>query len=293
MRIVLASACVLLWISYVHCQMVSAPPSAVNDKIVHENIGAPTATVFTYGRRPLEEALIRFNREYGWAIDYEDAPVVDASEIVDDNASFRLNDPNYPEKELFPKGQPFTATVSEDQPGSADVATVLQQLLTIYNASGNPGHYRLARTSQGTFVMEGDRYRSESGGEVSYAPVLGCVISANIPPSQLHDALEIVAASLNNTCRGSNLNVDYAALLGEQLTSGKVSGTYDVMSAREIIVSLLSQEPGLMFYTVDYIPGIRQFNLYTWLTFKRKTIVVGDERLEPVLNSAVMGTRDH
>jgi hypothetical protein len=275
----------------VNAQTKTAYPDQHSARIVHNSDENPTATVFTYSRTPLQDAIRKINDEYGWAINYEDAPTVNAFEIVDDDPDFRQSHPNLKEG-YFPNGQPFHSTFKESRTHHADVEAVLQQLLQDYNASSNPGRYTLKRTSQNGYVVVGTKYKSESGAEVEFTPPLSCPISVTISSMSLREAIQLVAKQVNSTCK-ANLSAEYAAQMLGQLGARDVSGTYDREPARDVIEELLLQEQGLVYYSVDYAPGINQFYLDTGLVYETITGVDGNLVPNPVLNKRVAGAGEH
>lgn len=268
-------------------------PGPQNSRIVHNDDGYPTATVFTYSETPLGAAILAINEEYGWDINYEDVPTVSASELVDNFAEFHRSHPGFHEDiqdGYSLKLQPFRSTFNELDAHHADKESVLEQLIRDYNASANPGKFRLERTRQDGFVVVGAQYRSESGSEVEYTPILSCSISLYIPPSSLHDALGLVADQVNKTCLNdlhARLSAKFAALDSGPRTAGDVFGDFQQEAARDVVENLLWQEAGLMNYFVEYKPGINQFYLETWLAHRKIVGVDGNEIFEPILNSRV------
>jgi hypothetical protein len=249
--------------------------------------------VFTYGYTPLFDAVLTVNEEYGWNINYEDAPTVNASELVDNDAEFHRTHPGFHEEiqdGYVRKVQPFRSSFIELDAHHADQESVLEQIVRDYNASENPGKFRLDRTKQGGYIVVGTRYKSESGSEVEYTPILNCSISLDIPPSNLHDALGLVAEQANKTC-SNNLHAELSAKFAAQepgpRTGGNVFGNFRQEAARDVVDNLLGQEVGLMNYSVHYAPGINKFYLVTWLAHRKIVGADGNEILDPILNSRV------
>ncbi len=270
-------------------------PGLQNSLITHNNDGSPTATVSIYSDPPLAAAILAINQEYGWDINYEDAPTVNASELVDNFAEFHRTHPGFHEDiqdGYSRKVQPFRSSFSEFDEHHADKGSVLEKVIRDYNASTNPGKFRLERTMRGGYVVVGSKYKSESGSEVEYTPILSCSISLYIPPSDLHDALELVVDQVNKACPSqlhATLSAKFAADDPGPLTSGDVSGRFGHEAARGVVEGFGWQEAGLMNYFVEYKPGINKFYLETWLAHGRIVGVDGNEILNPVLNSRVGG----
>lgn len=291
MKLLIAVACLCLYCPRVQAQTKTPSTEPREGRIVHEGNESPTATVFTYGRRPLQEAIRLVNEEYGWGINYEDGPTVNASEVVDDDSEFRRLHPGYQEG-FVAKGQPFRSTFNENPTHHADEETVIQQLLDDYNASTNPGRYSLARTAQNGYAIVGTKYKSVSGAEVAFTSFLNCQISVAISPMSLHDAVQLVAKQVSDACK-TYLNVEYAGEALGPLAEGNVAGNYDREPARDVVEALLLQERGLLCYSVEYVPVLNQFYLETWLVRRKITGVDGNQILDPVLNESVVGADQH
>lgn len=291
MKRLIVIICFGLYFSNVHAQISNASPEQLPARIVHNEDDSQTATVFTYSHRPLEDAIYQINEEYGWSINYEDAPTVNASEVVEDDPDFRRSHPHLQEGYL-PNGHPFQSTFKETRTHHAEKETVLRQLLQDYNASTNPGRYSLEHAAQKGYVIVGTEYKSESGSEVAITPLLSCAISLTITPMSLRDALQLVAKQVNDTCK-TNLNAEYAAQMLGQLGAGNASGTYSKESARDVIEDLLLQQRGLLYYFVEYVPGLNMFYLQTFLVRETITGTDGNQIRSPVLNEKVVGAAEH
>ena len=291
MKLLIAMVCLCLHCADLQAQTMTPSTEPREGRIVHENNASQTATVFTYSRRPLQEAIRLVNEEYGWGINYEDAPTVNASEVVDDDAEFRKLHPGYREG-FVAKGHPFRSTFNETLTHHADQETVLLQLLEDYNTSTNPGRYSLERTAQNGYVIVGTKYKSVSGTEATFISPLNCPISVAISPMSLHDALQLVAKQVSDTCK-TDLNAEYAGEALGPLANGNVAGTYDQQLARDVVEALLLQERGFLCYSVEYVPVLNQFYLETWLVRRKITGVDGNQILDPVLNERAVGAEQH
>jgi hypothetical protein len=262
------------------------PATGRPDGKIEPSAGQPeTATVFTYSRRPLLETIELLNDEYGWNIHYEDAPTLDPSEVVDDDAEFRKAHPGY-QRGYEPKGEPFHSVFEAGDTSPVGEEAILQQVLRDYGETTNPGRYALERTTQNGFAIVGSEYHSPSGASVEFEPPLSCKISLRIPPMSLHDALEAVVAELKGTCK-SNRNIEYAAGGEGDLQKMSVSGTYNQEAARNVVEDLISQEPGLFYYMVEYKPVVNQFYLEIQLTLRTIRNGDGSQHVEPALNQRI------
>jgi hypothetical protein len=248
-------------------------------KIVRSEDGSNVATIYTYSHEPLRDALLLVNREYGWDVNYEEGPVVNPSEIVDDRTEEGRSPHPDGHINYEPNGQPFRSSFKELRPHEADEAAVLAQLLSDYNMSSNPGRYGLVRTSSGGYSVVGTRYKDQNGVEQAFTAPLSCPISITIGPTDLPTALNLVATQVNQLCRVS-LSAKYGASF---YTAIRVAGTYSHQSAREVIDLLLRQaEGGRLYYSVGYAPVEGVFYLTVAPVFKRVVQPDGGTILVPV-----------
>jgi hypothetical protein len=272
-------------------QVGEIPKKSVDREIVHSEGGI--ATVYASTHTPLQDAILALNEEYGWSINYEDAPTVNPSDLVDDNAEFHLSHPGFHAKLLdgySPKAKPFHSTFKEIDKRHADKDIAIGKVIQDYNESNNPGKYALIRTALNSYVIVGDEYKDKSGTEVKYSPILGCPISLTVSTMTLYDALQLVAKRFNDACKNdlnAPLDAEFAAEMLGPLAQEHVFGDYQGVAARDVIEDLLRQEPGLLYYSVEYVPGFNQFYLETWLTYRKVVGVDGNEVLDPVLNGSM------
>jgi hypothetical protein len=246
-------------------------------RVVH-NSDRLTTTVWTEGRRPLLEAIQLVNQEYGWTVNYEEAPTVNASEIVDDDSAFRMSHPGYSDG-YFPNAHGFPFTFDD----SADKESVLNGLVSKYNNSSNPGKYALQRTAQGDYVLVGISYKSQQGSNSNFESPLNCKISLSLPAMGVRDALQRVVLQIKNTCHTS-LDGEYAGEGPNISPAEPVSGNFDNESARDVLADLLSQGRYLMWYSVEYVPVSNKFYLETWLGLKTIVGINGNRVRDRIQN---------
>jgi hypothetical protein len=284
----------LLSMSSLHAlsQLESNLPSRhQSSQITQTADGSQTATVSTDTDTPLLNAIHTINEEYGWNVHFEDAPTVNPSEVFDYFPEFHRTHPGFHEElqdGYALKTQPFQSTFNEPDAQNGDVRGVLEKVIHDYNASGNPGKFRLDRTRQGNYVVVGAQYKAESGLEVDYTPIFNCPISVSIPPSSLHDALELVADQVNKTCPNSlhaKLNAEFASFDRGPNGGIAVLGSFQQEAVRDVIENLLDQEPCLTDYAVVYQSGINIFYLGTLLAHKKAIGVDGNEIFEPIMKN--------
>ena len=108
----------------------------------------------------------------------------------------------------------------------------------------------------------------------------------------LHDAFQLIAKQVNETCK-TNLNADTATALLGQIENSIVSGTYNREPARDVIEELLLQQRLLLYYSVDYVPGLNVYYLATWIVRETITGADGNQVRRPVINKKFVDTVEH
>src|ERR1700677_1936420 len=178
MRTLLAISLLSMTSLHALSQLESNLPSRHQSSQITQNAdGSQTATVSTDTDTPPLNAILTINEEYGWNVHFEDAPAVNASEVFDYFPEFHRTHLGFHE-ELQAcyalKTQPFQSTFNEPDAQNGDIRSVLEKVIHDYNASGNPGKFRLDRTRQGNYVVVGAQYKSEAGPEGDYTPIFNC-----------------------------------------------------------------------------------------------------------------------
>jgi hypothetical protein len=108
----------------------------------------------------------------------------------------------------------------------------------------------------------------------------------------LYEALQRVGKEVSATCN-ANLDAQYAAEMVGHFADFNVSGSYTDEPARDIVESLLLQEPGMLYYSVDFVPVVNKYYLETWPVFKTITEIDGRKVPKPVYNKKVVPPGEH
>jgi hypothetical protein len=228
----------------------------------------PYAVVTTtnYLHSPLLEAILAVNREYGWAISFEDAPTVNTSEIVDTAPDLHRMHPEL-KGTYAPNDTPFSSTFPEVAPYHANIPDVLQQIVADYNATNNHGKFRVLTLKDGGYTVVGSEYHDKNEVETHFVSPLECVLTVTVEPANIFDAVKVVADAVNTSCGESNLYRLDAGLLSPSMAFGamqQVSGSYTAVSARGIMTDLLSQLHENAYYSIGFVPVDDFFGISLW-----------------------------
>lgn len=149
---------------------------------------AGTATVRANSADPLMDAISAVSREYGWVVDYEDPPYAGTDLTVHPSPA-----PGAPPYTIV-AGGPFQSTYTETpnmwSSRTAELS-VLEKIVSDYNASGNPGDFTVLALRDGSYDVVGISTRDNRGGRVSATPLLSTIISI---PSEPRDISATVGA---------------------------------------------------------------------------------------------------
>jgi hypothetical protein len=122
---------------------------------VQHNAGS--ANIVANDPRPLAQAVSALRKEYGWLIDYEDPPYVSDSELVDvTDPQWRASHPGAPGYRIAAGGL-FQCEYVEgsDILTLAGQESVLRQIVSAYNRSGNPGKFIVRVEEEGRYSVVG------------------------------------------------------------------------------------------------------------------------------------------
>jgi len=147
--------------------------------------------------RPLAAAADLLERKYAVAINYEDPLYVFAGDLVDQtNPSYRLAHPD--KRAIVPKGGALTWRVDVDTRAQtlADPMAMLQSLVGIHAASGNPGEFTVKRIGS-AYVIVPARAKNESGTVVARSSPLD--VSISFPEQRISgiDAVKLICQTVS------------------------------------------------------------------------------------------------
>jgi hypothetical protein len=259
-------------------------PHVVHDQDV---VGAH-ATVITTNlyHEPLFEALQAVNEEYGWAISYEGAPTIDSSEIAESDPELHRAHPELTGM-YYADTEPFSSTFSEIEPYKVKLSTVIEQIVTDYNASNRHGKkFHVVVAKNGYYSVVGHEHHL-NGAATPFVSPLECVLTLEDAPATIFEAERIVADAVTTTCKKVNTCRVDASLDAPTMSfapTEKVAGSYVSMSARDILMDLVSQLHQQTYYSMYFVPVDGYFGLTVWGATRKVAGWNGNLISEPVPN---------
>jgi hypothetical protein len=147
---------------------------------------------------PLFQAISGTREEYGWQVNWEEAPCYSHSDVVDDTGpKWRAAHPDA--KGVTRRaGGLFTSTFAE--PTGALGATegdVLAKVIRDYNATDSPGKYALRTSPDGQFAVVGTEVRDENGALQEVRPILDTPVTIEKQMRNVHDTVNAILVALS------------------------------------------------------------------------------------------------
>src|ERR1700689_2008754 len=173
--------------------------------------------------RPLSQALIGISEEYAWTIDYEDAPYYSRYDLVDDtDPKWRVTHPSEKGVTVI-GGDSFQSQFLESPDAVSSIGGeehILDTVVSDYNASTNPGKFRVLDEGDGRFAIVGVEVKEGNGKEQSVTPILDTLISV---PTEPRDAIATISAILDALTAKSHTNVTPGMMPINALQQSKVT----------------------------------------------------------------------
>jgi hypothetical protein len=192
--------------------------------------------------RPLRQAIEALRLEYDWTVDYEEPPY-ESYDLVD------VTDPVWRKAHPDAKGGTglaggfFTTTFyagSDMSSGSLDEERALQKVVADYNASGNPGRFRLKREGADRFSVVGIAIKDSSGNEKAVTPVLDTRISIPIGERTEKEAIELISQTVSVK---SPYKVEFGNAPSIEVLQTRVKVEGDNLTARELFAQVAAATP--------------------------------------------------
>lgn len=211
-----------------------------------------TATVTANYPTPLFQAVDGIRQEYGWQVNWEEAPCYSHFDVVDDTSPrWRAAHPDA-QGVTRKAGGFFVSTFPEpktEEGGTKEVT--LRKVVEDYNATGNPGKYDLRAGPGEQFTVVGAEIRDDSGRLQKVTPVLDTPISVNAQKRSATDTLEAILQALSSA---SGKRVILMSLPNNLFRDTQVIvGGHDV-TARELLHALFHDMPRSLQYDLGFDP---------------------------------------
>jgi hypothetical protein len=230
-------------------QSTTRPKYMEHADIQHSGL---VATVTADYPTPLFQALEGIRQEYGWIVNWEEAPCYSSFDVVDDTSPrWRASHPD--DKGVTRKaGGIFLASFSEPKAGelSAEEET-LRKVIADYNATANPGRYRLLSGPEEQFTVVGSAVRDEAGTFQQVAPILDTLISVSVQRRTAADALDIILEALSSA---AGKRVILMSLPNNVFRNTQVSLQAHAVPARQALQQLFHEIRRPLEYDLGFDP---------------------------------------
>ena len=245
----------LLCAAQAHAQQ---PPRVTEHAELHRTPG--NASLEVDAPRPLQQAVLALNEEYGWNVGYEDPQWQSGGpDLVDDtDPTWRASHPNERGVTRL-RGGGFKSQYPElpaTAHSTAEESKVLAKLVADYNASGNPGKFALVSSAEGHFDVIGIGATGANGQAQAMNPVLDTHISI---AAFKGDGVAAIGAILKAVSAGRGLTVVPMMMPTSALMQQQVSIAGNDVTARSLLEQVIAQTGRRLFWTVLYDADAKLF----------------------------------
>ncbi len=237
------------------CGSIASPQSTARPRYMDRAIvfhKGFTATVMANAPIPLHQAISAIREEYGWRVNWEQAPCNSHFDLADDTAP-DWRDAHPGQKGVTrPAGTSFTSSFPEVRRASEDEENTLTKIIEDYNATENPGKYILRREAQAPFTIVGTRVRDEDGTLREVSPLLDTRINLSRQTRTASDTVEQILLALSSA---TGKKIIIMSLPENILRSTEVTmGSDDAAPARQLLQQALDSTRRLIEYDLGYDP---------------------------------------
>jgi hypothetical protein len=260
-----------------HAQSVGRPQYM--DRAIVQHNGA-VATVIANAPIPLYQAISAIREEYGWRVNWEQAPCYSHLDLVDDKAPEWRN--AHPESKgvTRPAGGTFRSVFPEITESSvANAKEALEQIVSDYNATDNPGKYALRAEADGQFFVVGTQVKDEDGTIKAVKPLLDTPITLTREHRTAYATLEAILAALSSA---SGQKVIMMSTPTNILRNTQVTVSGRSVPARQLLQQTLNSTNRSVEYELGYDPDNPIYILNVLMAGKAEDDGHGGKKLVPV-----------
>ena len=230
---------------------------------VHGEGGGPaladSTTVTANDARPLAQAVTAPSEEFGCAIDFEDPPYYSKYDLVDDTApQWRAAHPNAKGVTVI-SGDTFQTQflrTSDTGTSPAEAERVLDNVVSDYNASANPGRFTVRNEGDGRFAIVGTYVKDKNGQDQTISPILDTPISIQVETRDANTTIEIIlnALTVKSQTKVAPFMVPLNALAQSQVTVGGQN-----IPARVLLLQTLSATKMKLYWRLYYDNDVKMY----------------------------------
>jgi hypothetical protein len=225
-----------------------------------------SATITANDARPLAQALTALSGEYAWMIDFEDPPYYSKYDLVDDTDSkWRAEHPTARGVTAI-SGDSFQSQFPESPNAASsqeEEEHILNTVVSDYNASANPGRFRVVKEGDGRFAIVGISVKGDNGQDQPVNPILDTLISV---PTDTRDAYTAIETILNALTVKSGTKVALFAVPTNALAHSQVTIGGQNVPARVLLLQTLSAARLKLYWRLYYDHDVNMygFSLISW-----------------------------
>jgi len=210
------------------------------------------ATVTASYPTPLFQAIDAVRQEYGWVVNWEEAPCYSRFDVVDDTSPrWRASHPDT-EGVTRKAGGLFASTFPEPKAGGAAAEEqTLGKVIEDYNASENPGRYVLRAAPGEEFTAVGTEVRDDAGALQKVIPILDTPLSVDAQRRSAADALDAILHALSSA---SGKRVILMSLPNNLFRDTQVALGGHNVTARELLQDLFRDIGRPLQYDLGFDP---------------------------------------
>lgn len=218
-----------------------------------------SATITANDARPLAQALTALSEEYAWVVDFEDPPYYSRYDLVDDtDAKWRAAHPTAKGVTAI-AGDSFQSQFPENSNAGSlpnEEEHILDIIVTDYNASANPGRFRVVNEGDGRFAIVGISVKGDNGQDQPVNPILDTLISI---PRDTRDAYTAIETILNALTVKSGTKVAPFTVPANALTHSQVTVGGQNIPARVLLLQTLSAAKLKLYWRLYYDHDVNMY----------------------------------
>lgn len=243
--------------------------------------GEGLATVSVNHPEALYEAIRTVREEFGWVVSYEAAPLFSSYDLVDNTDPTWLRQNPQGKRVSIPAGGYFRSSFPErsDMSSAESQEATLKKIVADYNASSNPGKYKVVKISDDTFDVVGGYVRDKRGARMSVKPILDLPVTL---AEEERSVGETVTAILNALSISTGKQIKQIYLPTKTFEESSVSlGGRDV-PARIMLYQVLHATNRPLLWELRYDPNTDSYLFSCYLASKNRLNRAGERVPEPL-----------
>jgi len=260
----------------ISAQSTTRPKFFDRARIQHGDSGV---TVTANDSIPLFQALYALRLEYGWQINWEEAPCFSHFDLVDDTGpKWRAAHPDA-KGVTRPAGGLFTATFPEPNSSDPDAERlVLARLIEEYNATANPGRYVLRVDPDGQLTVVGTEVKDETGALRETPPLLDTPLTIAKATRSVNETIESILTALQSV---TGKKVLLGAISRSLFMTTQAATGGERTPARELLKQALASTKRPIQYDLGFNPDVPVYILNLSPAMKEETDGLGGQKLVP------------